>query len=273
MDVFIQIFLGLAALYFYASAPRFNGIEYMKDFMGRYYAHRGLQDNSTESPENSLEAFRLAVAENYGIELDVQLTKDEIPVVFHDRALGRVCGIDKPVSEFTLKELQGYRLFESKQTIPTLKEALEAIGGKVPIIVELKVFDNEYLRVCEKSQMVLDQYHGLYCVESFHPFAILWYKKNHPKILRGQLSLDYMKDRSHGLILDLLLDNLLFNFLTKPSFIAYNHVDIKKLQHILSRTIFKSCIVAYTVTNQTDLDMNIDFFQIQIFEGFNPKKH
>lgn len=272
MDMFIQIFLGLAVLYIYASAPQIKGIEYMKDFLGRYYAHRGLKNNSTDAPENSLEAFRLAVAANYGIELDVQLTKDDIPVVFHDRNLGRVCGIDKPVSELTLEELKTLRLFSTCQEIPTLEEVLKVIGGKVPLIIEIKIFDGRDLKVCEQSQKLLDQYDGLYCVESFHPFAMLWYKKNHPKTLRGQLSMDYMKDRSHGLILDLLLDNLLFNFLTKPSFIAYNHLDSKKLPLMLSGKIFKSCIVAYTVTNQTDLDANTDFFQIQIFEGFTPKK-
>jgi hypothetical protein len=82
-----------------------------------------------------------------------------------------------------------------------------------------------------------------------------------------------MKERSHRLFLDLLLDNLLFNFLTKPSFIAYNHLDRKKLPLILSGKIFKSCIVAYTVTNQTDLDANVDFFHLQIFEGFTPKNN
>ena len=63
--------------------------------MGRHYAHRGLHDNRSKAPENSLEAFRLAVVNGYGIELDVQITKDLVPVVFHDYDLKRTCGVDK----------------------------------------------------------------------------------------------------------------------------------------------------------------------------------
>lgn len=265
-----QIILGAAALYIYAAAPRYNGIKYMKDFLGRNYAHRGLKNNEGPAPENSLEAFRLAVESNYGIELDVQLTMDGVPVVFHDRSLHRACGLDRNVSEMRLEELKSLKLFKSNQTIPTLSDTLETINGVVPIIIELKVFEGNNLTVCEAAQRILDKYEGDYCVESFHPFAILWYKKNRPQIIRGQLSLDYMKERSHDLVLDLLLDNLLYNFLTKPNFIAYRHHDRRKISLLISKKIFRSCIVAYTVTDIEDFTKNKDFYDLQIFEGFIP---
>ena len=72
--------------------PRMMGRPDYAPLMGHYYAHRGLHDNETDAPENSMAAFRKAVDTGYGIELDVQLTKDRIPVVFHDESLKRVCG-------------------------------------------------------------------------------------------------------------------------------------------------------------------------------------
>lgn len=62
---------------------------------GWLYAHRGLHDGNHQVAENSLEAFRRAMETGYGMELDVQLTADDQLVVFHDKNLKRVCGVDQ----------------------------------------------------------------------------------------------------------------------------------------------------------------------------------
>lgn len=266
----IELLLFLVILYLYASAPRINGIKHMNQFLGRDYAHRGLKDNSGENPENSLKAFLLAVENRFGIELDVQLTKDGVPVVFHDRTLERACGLATPVKDITLDEIKKLRLFKSDESIPTLEEALSAINGRVPLIVELKVHQGDDMSVCERAQAILDGYEGLYCVESFHPFAMIWYKKNRPQVLRGQLSLDYMKERTHGPAMDFLLYNLLFNFVAKPSFVAYRHHDRKGLALWLSKRLYGCCMVAYTTFTPEEYYKNKTFFDIQIFEGFLP---
>ena len=67
----------------------------------KYYAHRGLYNNSGSAPENTMPAFERAVKAGYGIELDVQLTKDEEVVVTHDFHLKRNCGIEGDVDQFT----------------------------------------------------------------------------------------------------------------------------------------------------------------------------
>src|SRR5690606_10174328 len=113
-----------------------------------YYAHRGLHNNNNDAPENSIKAFKLAVEHNYGIELDVRLTRDRVPVVFHDNSLNRACGVDKLVSEVNFDELSKYRLFNSTETIPSFEEVLKIIDGKVPLIVELKSTNNIGL-LCE----------------------------------------------------------------------------------------------------------------------------
>ena len=77
------LILVLMIIYLFAIMPRITPRP-MKEFRGWYYAHRGFHDNNIDVPENSKKAFALAVKNGYGIELDVQLTKDEKVVVFHD---------------------------------------------------------------------------------------------------------------------------------------------------------------------------------------------
>ena len=89
--VIAGIILGVVIVaYLIAIMPRMTGRPDYTPLMDHYYAHRGLHDNKTDAPENSMKAFRKAVDAGYGIELDVQLTKDRIPVVFHDESLNRL---------------------------------------------------------------------------------------------------------------------------------------------------------------------------------------
>ena len=99
--------LAAAAVYLWAILPRMTARPDRSPLLAqRCYAHRGLHDNATDAPENSMAAFRKAVEAGYGIELDVQLSKDRIPVVFHDETLRRVCGVEGKVRDYTFEELQ-----------------------------------------------------------------------------------------------------------------------------------------------------------------------
>ena len=86
-----------------------------------------------------MKAFRLAVEKGYGIELDVQLSADGIPVVFHDNTLTRMCGVNRRVRELTLAELKALSLGGTEERIPTFQEFLEMVDGRVPLIVEIKI--------------------------------------------------------------------------------------------------------------------------------------
>ena len=93
----------------------------------KVWAHRGA---SAYAPENTLEAFLLAAEQGAdGVELDVQLTKDGVPVVFHDWDLKRAAGVDRKIRDCTFEELQSYRLFGSSQTIPAFETVLELADG------------------------------------------------------------------------------------------------------------------------------------------------
>ncbi len=189
---------------------------------GRTYAHRGLYAADQSVPENSLPAFRAAVAAGYGVELDVQLTRDGRVVVFHDDTLLRACGVNARVDAFSFDELTAQmRLFGTQERIPLFSEVLEVLGGRVPVIVELKTGGDKY-GLCQRTLSLLEGYGGPYCVESFDPYLVRWFARHAPHIVRGQLSEQMRFSRpSLGLFRSLLLSRTLSNFAARPHFIAY----------------------------------------------------
>lgn len=263
--------LVLIALYLFLIAPAMFRKVDRKPFLNVWYAHRGFHDNKTDAPENSLRAFGYAVERGYGIELDVQLTKDEKVVVFHDNDLRRVCGINAPVNAYTFEELQQFSLLSSDQKIPLFTDVLDVIGGKVPLIVEIKMVDDK-TRVCELANDILVDYKGLYCVESFHPFAVRWFKEHRPDILRGQLSCNFIKEGdTKERFFNRLVHWLHTNFLTRPDFIAYSCLSADNLSFRLCK-LMGALPVAWTIKSRELLDKSADKFQIFIFEGFTPDK-
>ena len=234
-----------------------------------FYAHRGLHDNEGDAPENTMPAFQNAIDHGYGIELDVQLTKDGQVVVCHDYDLHRICGIERNVDSLTYKELQQYPILKSEERIPLFIDVLNLVDGQVPLIIELKVKDINS-KIAEKADELLQSYAGVYCIESFHPMALSWYRRNHPDVCRGQLATrDAVKNNE---ALNFVLRHLLLNFLTAPDFIAY---DIKYKEAFVKnfcRKVFNCPSVAWTVRNETELAESEEYYDYFIFEGFLPKK-
>lgn len=235
-------------------------------------AHRGLFDNESEAPENSLAAFRKAVDQGFGIELDVQLTKDGQLVVFHDFDLKRMCGIHKKLTELTYAETQQYVLKNSVEKIPLFSDVLKLVDGKVPLVVEIKVgFD--YKATTEAAAEMLSHYKGIYCMECFNPLSLVWYRKNYPEILRGQLSMDFSQSEDKmPQIVRFFLTNLLLNFCAKPDFISYNHKDRHIRGFRMCRKLFGVKTAAWTIKNQAELEAARDMFDMFIFDSFLPKE-
>lgn len=268
MEVILCVVVVIAILYLLAVMPRVMPRP-MYEFKNRYYAHRGLHDNKTDAPENSLKAMRLAVEHGYGIELDVQLTKDEKVVVFHDANLKRVCGVDAKVNSMTYEELQQLRLLNSEEKIPLFSEVLKVIDGKVPLIMEVKMVNGK-TRVCELANEELKHYKGVYCMESFHPFAVQWYRKNRPDVVRGQLAANFKKEGQKEGFQEWLVHMLLINLLGRPDFVAYSHKSANNISRKLTR-MWGATAVAWTIRSQEELDRNRKKFDLFIFEGFLPK--
>lgn len=267
--VILIIVAAIIILYFLAIMPRLGHRKPREAFLAVHYAHRGLHDNSGEAPENSMAAFEKAVEADYGIEMDVQLTKDGIPVVFHDFTLERVCGKEGKVCDYTWDELKDFRLFSSEETIPRFESVLELVKGKVPLIVELKVEWTD-ASVCPVADALLRKYQGLYCIESFNPLALWWYRRHHSDVVRGQLSDGFLKSGEfHGALYG-VLQNLLLNWITKPDFVAYNHKYASNLSRKLCRSLYGNMAAAWTIKSQEELEHSRDQFDIFIFDSFIP---
>lgn len=257
--------LVIVAVYLFLIAPRMIRKPDRSTLLDVHYAHRGLFDNKTDSPENSLSAIRKAVEAGYGIEFDIQLSKDDIPVIFHDASLKRMCGVDGKIWDYTLKQLQEMKLANSSETIPTLEQVLGVVNGKVPLIIEYKM-DRVDTKICEIGNGVLEKYNGPYCIESFHPFAVQWYRENRPDIIRGQLSQDYSKTEYKGFQY-WLMTHLLTNFLTRPDFIAYNHKDANKISRRVCGEM-GAMSVAWTIKSKEQYEKAKPHFDLVIFDSF-----
>lgn len=261
----------LTFLYLLMIMPRMTGRPDAAPFRNWLYAHRGLHNNASDAPENSMRAFQKAVDAGFGIEMDVQMTKDGVPVVFHDYTLARICGAEGKVCQYTYEELQQLSLCGSDQKIPRFEDVLKLVDGRVPLIVELKIEAADTC-VCPAADKLLSEYKGMYCIESFNPLGVFWYRRNRKKVVRGQLSDAFHKEGEYKGPLYFLLQNLMFNWLGKPDFIAYNHKYPGMLSRSLCRRLYRSTAAAWTIKSQAELEEAEKHFDIYIFDSFLPEK-
>ncbi len=267
------VLLILILLWALALMPRVKNKPDFTPFRHQVYAHRGYYYKDQSIPENSLPGFARAVENGFGVELDVHLTKDGKLAVLHDENLKRMCGVDVNLSELTSSELKNYRLAGTSYTIPLFTDVLKGINGKVPIIIEVKPYGGNISALCKRLCTELEGYCGVYCMESFDPRAVLWFKKHKPNLVRGQLA---MRANRYGGATNPLLAfaaaNLLMNFITKPDFIAYCFEDRKSLSFRLCKKLYKVQEFSWTIrTPAQAAEVEITGGLI-IFEYFNPKK-
>ena len=264
--------MGLFCLYLWLLSPCCSRKEQMKPFEEVLIAHRGLFDNDSQAPENSMAAFRRAVNAGFGIELDVQMTADGKLIVFHDMNMKRMMGIDGRVTEYTYEELLEFPLARSGERIPLFSDVLEMVNGQVPLVIEIKV-GLRYKATTVAAAQMLQSYRGIYCMECFNPLALVWYRKHFPKVLRGQLSMDFFQSEDKmPQIVRFFLTNLLLNFWAKPDFISYNHKDRQIRGFRMCRKLFGVKTAAWTIKSEAELQTARETFDMFIFDSFLPKE-
>jgi len=151
----------------------------------RPIAHRGLHDEAHGIVENTASAARAAVEAGYGMETDLQLAADGEAMVFHDETLERLTASAGLVEEQTADELQALRLLGSCETIPDLEEVLALIGGRAPLLVELKSPAGQEGLLERRVAEVLAPYAGPVAVLSFNADALAWLASHAPALPRG----------------------------------------------------------------------------------------
>lgn len=260
--------VALVALYIFAIAPKkWKGEALSAQTL---YAHRGLFNNE-DIPENSLPAFRKAVEKMYGIELDVHITSDGKLIVFHDDDLKRMCGVSGAPEKSDFEALMHTPLIGTQHCIPSFEQVLATVDGKVPLIVEIKGLNFD-VSVCEKTAEMLDGYDGAYCIESFNPMYVRWFKKNRPHVMRGQLTGHRTRAGAPfgERVRDVLLRGLMLNFLSRPHFVAIRRTYAHRLSFRLTKRM-GALPVAWTVRSPQELEQDRHVFKLLIFERFEAK--
>lgn len=265
------ILLVLAALLLFLTCPTLDR-KRMEPWRGLWFAHRGLHDAPRGVVENTLPAFRAAVDAGYGMELDVQLTKDGQLVVFHDDDLVRLAGDARKVCQCTLEELRAVPLCGVEGArIPTFAELLAAVDGRTPLLVELKHCCDDR-RLCRDVMAMLDTYRGPYIVESFNPLIVGWFRRNAPHVVRGQLvgpMRDYVAESNQ--VGAFVMSGLLANFIGRPDFVAYDATALRFFSPCFQRFAFRTPMAAWTVRTPELEALIRKRGEIGIFEEIRPE--
>jgi glycerophosphoryl diester phosphodiesterase len=183
------------------------------------FAHRGLWSGSV--PENSRAAFAAALAGGHGIECDVQLSRDGEPFVFHDDELDRLTGEAGPLRDRSGAALARIPLGGSAECMPRLEEVLALVGGRVPMLIELKASNRSVGGLCLAVRRALEGYRGKVGVMSFNPEAVGWFRVHAPRIVRGLVVTEAGRRNLRG-----RMERHASLWRARPDFLAYDVRDL-----------------------------------------------
>lgn len=228
----------------------------------RPIAHRGLHDEASGVHENSLTAFRAAVEAGFAIECDIHLSADGVPIVFHDETLSRLTGVEGKLAERTADDLAALRLKDSADHIPTLRELLDLVAGRVPLVVEMKGADA--LRddgFAEALRPLFEAYEGPLVLMSFDDWLV------DQALALGVVPVGLTAE---GIRPDSLSRHQAV-FERGCAFVSYNvhHLPNPFVEWV--REEKRSPIIAWTVRTPTEAEHSARYADQITFEGFTPK--
>ena len=220
--------------------------------MNKIIAHRGVFDN-IDVVENTIEAFKLAIKKQIPFELDVQLTKDNQLVVFHDNSLRRLANNIKIIQESNYDDIKNIKLLD-QANIPLLKEVLELNNDKVTIDIEIK----KTKRIKETVDLLVKELkpYTNYIIKSFDPRIVKYIHNNYSWIKCGLL-IEYKYKRKWQ---KLLLKSSLTIKYCKPDFVAISKQllnDKKFMNRIKNIPTY-----IWTITDPKDIDLKNNYTYI-----------
>ena len=231
-------------------------------------AHRGLYSDTI--PENSMAAFKAAIEAGCPIEVDVQLTKDKVAVVFHDDVMTRLTGLKKRVTRVKFDRLNKLSIGNSGMKIPTFREFLDFVDGQVPILIEVK--KQRGSKGIEKVVMdMMKGYKGKYAIQSFHPFAIRNIKKMNPDIYCGLLS-SKLSDMRMFFLNKAAVKNARLFFIAKPDFVSFEINSFPNDRVARFRDELQLPIIGWTIKTIEDIERACKYCDGIIFENIENLK-
>lgn len=233
----------------------------IKWLTARPIAHRGLHDSNKKVWENTLPAFSAAIAGNYAIECDVHLTKDGQAIVFHDDVLDRLAGREGRICDLTLAEAQQLTISTTQDHAPSLRQMLDLIAGRVPVVIELKGIEGQDEGLVAAVAKELKDYQGKVAIMSFDHHLVRLFRSDAPGVVAG-LTAEGTRPvdmEAHFAMLAHDMDFVSYNFHHLPNpFISF------------FREVLKRPVITWTVRNQQEKAVS-DLHAEQItFEAFIP---
>src|SRR3979490_3053092 len=143
----------------------------------RPIAHRGLHDVARGIVENSASAVAAAVAGRYGIEVDLQASADGEAMVHHDDALGRLTEGRANLAELSAAELKRVPFLATTDRMMTLGGLRDPVGGRVPLVLELKSRFDRDDRLVARVAGVLASHAGPVAAMSFAPRLVAGFRR------------------------------------------------------------------------------------------------
>jgi glycerophosphoryl diester phosphodiesterase len=239
----------------------------------RPVAHRGLHDAAAGVIENTPSAFAAAVAGNYAIECDLQITADGEAMVYHDDALGRLTDGSVRLDAATSADLRRVDFKATADHMISLGELCDLVAGRVTLVIELKRSRADDERLTERAAAVLSGYAGPAALMSFDPGQIAPLRALAPRLTRGLVA----EGRSARLPGDgwparlrTALDYGRDALRTKPHFLAYSVKDFPNALPYLARNLYRMPVLTWTVRSPEDRARAARFADQMIFEGFRP---
>jgi glycerophosphoryl diester phosphodiesterase len=242
--------------------------------VARPIAHRGLHGLAAGVIENSGSAAKAAIEGDFGIECDVQLTADGEAVVFHDFVLDRLTTETGPVADKTAGELGQITLKGASDPILTLPAFLDLIGGRVPLVIEIKSrFDGDLALTRQTAGIVAARAGQPIVIKSFDPAILVALREIAPQIPRGIVAMsaydygDYDRisaEKKHALA------NLLHFTESRPDFLSWKVTDLDNAAPYLCRNAIGMPVMAWTVRTPEQRAMAAQHADQMVFEGFRP---
>jgi len=238
----------------------------------RPIAHRGYHDTSAGIVENTLSAATAAIAKNFAIECDLQLTADGEAVVFHDDSLDRLTLASGPVRARSFAELKAIPLRDTSDRIPTFGELLAAVAGRTPLLIELKSDWTGDRRLETEAARVLSAYQGRAAVMSFDPASMLAMRRFLPQIPRGLTADAFADGPDWGHLSPLrrfALRHLFAALALRPAFVSYGIRDLPVPAPLLLRRLGVD-LICWTVRTPAEREKARRYCDQITFEGFDP---
>jgi len=229
----------------------------------RPIAHRGLHDMNRKVWENTLSAFRRAVKKDYAIECDVHLSADRVPIIIHDGELRRLTGTDGFVWQRTAAELNALTVGGTKDHVPRLKELRDLVGGKVPLVIELKGIPGHDAGLVEAVAAALRGYKGKVAIMSFDHWLIRDFRKYMPNLPAGLTA--YGRENQ-------LIEAHFAMLAHDLDFTSYAAGDLPNPFVSFVRDRLNMPVITWTIRDKPAVDLTFKYADQMTFEGFDPDK-